>query len=392
MPNTYSFPRDLNQSNSITFSNHIAGVQPGSSFTFDFGNMQFIYPFGALLTCLSIKAFRQKHRNTELFVITNDSNGTSYAKTMGFFQAAGFPIGDPPGKYEGPTYLPVILTKTSDLRRSSISESDGVTKLSRQLSSRLLQSEFDSLAEQTVAYSFQEIVRNVLEHSRSTLIAYCAQFYPKKNEVEIAIADTGDGIRSTLSRNPNLSHISENEALEYALMPGVSGSVYKGVKQYHSEPTANAGLGLYTLFRLCNEGGEFIISSGQSALRKRSATNYQLFRLIFPGTIVGIRLLLNSTNELEKLKHKYNAEARTLIEQVRTGQLPRHQRVSSLLSENFTNANSEIFVGSRVKHRHKGVGTVLEIFTEHSQAIARVSLDGGGNRKIAISKLILQEN
>lgn len=387
-PDKYSFPRNLNIHNSIVFANYISGLQPRSSYTFDFGNMEFVYPFGALLTCLSIRAFREKHINTEPLVITNESSGTSYAKRMGFFQASGFTIGDPPGSYEGPTYLPVTVNCTSNILPCDSTEAGSVAKLSTQLSSRLLQSEVDHSAQHTVAYSFQEIVRNVLEHSNSKIIAYCAQYYRKKDEVEIAIADCGQGLRKTLSRNPKLVEISEAESLEYALVPGVSGTVYKEAKKYYAEPIVNAGLGLYTLYRLCNEGGEFVIGSGRLALHKRSACKHRILDAIFPGTIVGLRFPLKTTRELNTLQNRYNAEAQTLINQVRNGHLPNRQRVSSLLTENFANANPTIVVGSRVMHRKKGAGTVLEIFTEHSLAVARVSLDGGGKQKIAMDKLI----
>ena len=89
-----------------------------------------------------------------------------------------------------------------------------------------------------ICATLSEICANAVEHGRSPFGAYAAvQAYqhivsgPKKGEREgeevlVAIADGGVGVRETLSRNPKYSEHtkSDNDALRHALKMGVSGT------------------------------------------------------------------------------------------------------------------------------------------------------------------------
>lgn len=78
-----------------------------------------------------------------------------------------------------------------------------------------------------VANSVCELVDNFARHSRETLAAFHMQYYPNRNEIALAIADCGIGIRSSLSSNPCYSDLAtepHHVAALKAFEPGVTRS------------------------------------------------------------------------------------------------------------------------------------------------------------------------
>jgi hypothetical protein len=149
---------------------------------------------------------------------------------------------------------------------------------------------------QAVQYSVSEMVRNVLEHSRSPDGAVAAaELYPasggRQAHVSIGIADCGAGIRRSLSLNfPDLA--SDREALLTALKPGTSGAT-RGI--YGT--TDNAGAGLFFTRRLATTAdGQFGLLSGDALLRSSpadgDASDDELARDIprYPGTVVAVEI------------------------------------------------------------------------------------------------------
>ncbi|MHB2025452.1 MAG: hypothetical protein ACYCPQ_02255 [Elusimicrobiota bacterium] len=78
----------------------------------------------------------------------------------------------------------------------------------------------------------------------------CAQYYPKSNAIRIGIADTGVGIKSTITR----SHRAETdlEAIRLALTPGITGATPRegGTEQ-------NAGAGLFFIKSIASVNRDF---------------------------------------------------------------------------------------------------------------------------------------
>ena len=54
-----------------------------------------------------------------------------------------------------------------------------------------------------LSYSIREVFQNVFEYSDSDTLYYCAQYWPKSEKVEFAVANFGVGIRKGLGQNPN---------------------------------------------------------------------------------------------------------------------------------------------------------------------------------------------
>jgi hypothetical protein len=214
---------------------------------------------------------------------------------MGYFQTCGFEIGKLPGQAQGSdTYLPITVMKVADLQKQAAKENrevgDVIEEHSRKLSSVLLQQP-DGPSVEILAYSFRELLRNVVEHSRSEILAFCAQFSQKAKQTEIAILDTGIGIRSALSNNPYLTIDGDRQALNLSIMPGISGKMFKGIKRDPYDGWQNSGYGLYAVSRLCGHAGKFTICSGDTALALKPDKK-EYHRSSFQGT--ALRIILSA--------------------------------------------------------------------------------------------------
>ncbi|MFP4473461.1 MAG: ATP-binding protein [Candidatus Omnitrophota bacterium] len=165
---------------------------------------------------------------------------------------------------------------------------------------------------QTIGYIVSELVRNVIEHSGSEKGAFlCAQYYKKSNTVRIGIADIGEGIKKTI--NQSYSAKTDLEAIQLALWPGITGTTRRegGSEQ-------NAGAGLFFIKSIAWVNRNFFVLYSGNALYKllhrtqksrlvlkadpledRCSTDEQLPH--WPGTIVGIDINLDQTEEFSQL-------------------------------------------------------------------------------------------
>lgn len=76
----------------------------------------------------------------------------------------------------------------------------------------------------TLAFCIREILRNAVEHSHTEKVRFAAQYWPTLDRVEFAVLDHSRGIRAALGPNPHVNPKNDREALNLALMPGVSGT------------------------------------------------------------------------------------------------------------------------------------------------------------------------
>lgn len=146
-----------------------------------------------------------------------------------------------------------------------------------------------------IQYVVSEMVRNVLEHSRTQVGAVvAAQFYRglrgDRSYVSIGIADAGIGIRSSLRHNyPDID--SDTDALLTAIRPGTTGAVGR---------SENAGAGLFFTRNLATStNGYFAIGSGEAMFRTSRARQAPLDAALvfpiskYPGTIVCVEITLD---------------------------------------------------------------------------------------------------
>lgn len=163
-----------------------------------------------------------------------------------------------------------------------------------------------------IRYVFSEMVRNSLEHSQSPVGAFvCAQYFKESGTISIGIADSGIGVRSSMSRSHSV--IDDQSAIRLALQPGITGVTSRfGGNEY------NAGAGLFFTKSIATlSRNYFIIYSGNSAFRlmktpKKSQPllradpnlDYHVMSRIFPywtGTAVGLDLSITQGTEFAEL-------------------------------------------------------------------------------------------
>lgn len=196
-------------------------------------------------------------------------------------------------------FIPITQIKTSDGLSSFIIDMIPLLHLGKR----------DS---ETLSYIISELVRNVLEHSESphgALVA--AQYYSDKNIIRMGIADTGLGIRKTITR----FHKANNdlESIFLALTPGITGTTSEegGTEQ-------NAGAGLFFIKSIAYVNRSlFFIYSGKAFFKLLKRNILKKIKLqvnpaqdkhsskndipTWNGTVVGIDINLNSTEEFTQL-------------------------------------------------------------------------------------------
>jgi len=224
-----------------------------------------------------------------------EATSRHYFVRMGLFKLLNIPSDiviqehEPAGRF-----IPLTQIRTSDQLTSFITEMIPLLHLQPEQA-------------KTLGYIVSELVRNVLEHAESEHGAIlCAQYYKKSNSIRIGIADTGLGIKETITR----SHPAETDldAIRLALMPGITGTTPKegGTEQ-------NAGAGLFFIKSIASVNRDFfIIYSGAGffkLLKKTAAKNLRLKADPFTdrhsadwrGTVVGVDITLDQTEEFTRL-------------------------------------------------------------------------------------------
>lgn len=302
-------PSCLDTSEAFGFLQQLKATPDDDNYVLNFAKVRFAEPFAMLVLASEIGAFR-KSRAAAQFRATSFEH-LSYLAHMGFFTAFGLRFGKDPGEAAGNTnYLPLTFFSVDDVRneaRESMQDLGAVVEARSERLARLLVREKEGSLVDLVTYSLREIMRNVVEHSSSSTIGYCGQYWPAAGKVEIAIADAGVGLASTLRRNPHLQVESDRHAIHLAMIPGISGRTYKGASKQRSE-WANSGYGLYMTRRLCADGGEFTICSNTAAITicPDGSTDHDI---LFHGTAVRMMINLKVVGVLRDALSRYRKEA-----------------------------------------------------------------------------------
>jgi hypothetical protein len=296
---TIFVPRDLTLENVIELGRTLEKIDEADEFTVDFQNPGYVTPFGMVFTSQLIKSFINRNSRAIISAI-NTTNG--YAWHMGYFKACGFDIGRVEGKTRGnDKYLPITTILVNEMKEEAktnfLEIGDVVEKRSKSLAQILTQQETGVLVDM-FTYTIREMIRNVVEHSQSDYVTLCGQYMPSKQRAEIAILDSGIGIRASLSSNPHLVINNDHDALILALTPGISGKMYKGKPRDPYDVWQNSGFGLYAVSRLCGFGGKFFICSGNSglALTPQGKKSYEVN---YAGTALRLNLCSKDIKHLQ---------------------------------------------------------------------------------------------
>lgn len=133
-----------------------------------------------------------------------------------------------------------------------------------------------------------EIFGNAVEHSGTELGVFCCgQLFPKKDKLAFAVVDLGIGIRRKISKFAG-KNFSALQAIGWAVK-GENTTKAIGV---------SGGLGLKLLidFIDLNGGNIQILSDCGYWRREKSQSSAEVFKNVFPGTVVAVEINTADTN------------------------------------------------------------------------------------------------
>ena len=302
-------PQNLSLINALNFCNRLWDLEHSDEYEFDFVNLGLVEPFTMAYVANEIKRFRETKPQSQFRAVNHQDK--SYAAHMGFFRAFGLKFGNEPGEASGSsTYLPLTILKVTDLQSEAGDSGEHVGNIieskSAEIAKMLTRQQTGDLVD-TLTFSIREIIRNVVEHSNSEVIEYCAQYWPTRRLVEFAVLDTGQGIMKGLSTNPYLKINDERDALHLAMLPGVSGKMYKGVKKRKHDEWQNSGFGLYMTSRICRNGGNFFIASNNKSIFLDSSSKQDL-ECKYSGTALRLRINTSRISSCSEMLARYRSE------------------------------------------------------------------------------------
>ncbi len=292
-------------------------------------------PFSMILLAAHLRQFKNDRPECAYFA-TNYERHT-YAAHMGLFKSFGLDHGNAPGEANGSaTHIPITEISREQIEKEALSlnKHPGVVieDRSKSLAQMLTRFKDGSLLD-TLTFSIREIIRNVVEHSEADHAYLCAQYWPTRHSVEVGITDCGRGIRDGLSDNERYEYETDREAIQIALLPGVSGNLAAG--KGGDDPWQNSGYGLYMTSRICRHAGSFSIYSGEAGMKLVGSTKTDIPSAL-KGTAVRMvldtRLVGNLDQQLEQFRRDGQKAAKSMKGAVQiTASV-----ASQMLSRNFS--------------------------------------------------------
>lgn len=309
---TIRVPESLTAFTVYPFCKALQAQRPTEELVFDFSRTKTVEPFGMLVVASEIERCVASHPEAK-FTCKYYEN-MPYAAHMGFFKAFGLDFGKRPGEAFGSrNYIPLTYFQSSVLQRAAAEQGrdvgDEIEVESKRLSETLAGADSGEVFE-TLSYSIREIMRNVVEHAQVERFGFCAQYWPTKGRAEVAIVDRGVGLRESIKANPHIDASTDKSAINYALMPAVSGKAFKGARNLQKRGHwTNSGFGLYLTSRICRNGGNFFISSGETGMLLTSGKNgKRYFETCLSGTAVRMTIQTKHLDSLKDTLAKYRAD------------------------------------------------------------------------------------
>ncbi len=260
---------------------------------FDFQEVRFYEP-GALTALLAV-LHALESRGVAVTPLNHQiAPAFTYLRRMDFFHHCGIdPMDTSPRRDATNRFVPLAAIDARSV--------GNVDRLAEQIAACI----FPELADKDdpeltgpfdhVAYAVTELSNNVLQHARAPGFLM-AQAYPRSDQVCVAIADYGIGIRGSFEENkPDFwaPEMSELDAVRLALKPRVSSKLHvaSGWGQ-----AVNAGVGLSILQELATVAdGCFNLASGSGFHKSNHRDCHEfpsetLLPARFPGTVCAIQV------------------------------------------------------------------------------------------------------
>jgi len=283
-----NLPRNINADTTPSFFKELESNSLTEDVCIDFNSIQFSTPTSMLIIGSKLRKWRVARNEKKLRTAIKkirETEAMSYLGHLGFFDFIGSKkdFGRRMGEANGSaTYVPII-----NIKRPEFSTLDNwyssIISYVRGLANVLSGTKEDTEEHRFYLYTLREIVRNVFEHSQVDECFICGQRW-SNGKVEIAIADEGVGLSTSLNR----SHIvdSEEEAIKLAIKPGVSAT--NNITDIENTYD-NSGYGLYVLSEVVSNFGCFTLGSNSTRLINRSGDE-NIDKFTFNGTFIGIEL------------------------------------------------------------------------------------------------------
>lgn len=326
-------PHNLSPTYLAGFACVLRDLPEADEFEFHFGRERWFPPFSMLLLSAILRQFRAKRPDARRRAHEHENH--SYAAHFGFFRSFGLQHGNEPGEAPGSTrYVPISELDVNEIRQNAFESfqevGDVIEGKAAELAKMLTRHEAGELQD-TLTYSIREIMRNVVEHSGSDKIHLCAQYWPQRHEVEVGIVDDGIGIHRALTGNATFEGLTEAEALQMALMPGVSGNPLAG---RGNDQWNNSGYGLYMTSRICRNGGRFLLCSGGEGI-ELDYDGKRRFETDFRGT--AIRLVIDTANisALRERLQQFAEQGRAAAAQIAGANINVASTASQMLTRDF---------------------------------------------------------
>lgn len=334
------FPSSCSEQEIFRFCTEVEGHAGVEELLIDFSSMGRIEPFSMAYVAKHIRDFNRKNKGTT--VRCTGHQNKEYAANMAFFRAFGLKHGREPNCKDGnESFVPFTILRIQTIVDEASKEwkeaQDIIEKRSEHLAKILSREKGGNLVD-ALTFSIREVMRNVLEHSQSRSIEYCAQFWPTYNKVEIAIVDNGIGLRQSLSANPFIQVQSDSDAIQQALMPAISSKNFKGMRIDRDNPWHNSGFGLYMISRICRLGGSFLICSGDHgiALDEHGKQHIDLGHQI-NGTAVRMVLNTRKLTDLGQMLAKFRDDGYEIAKEIKGVGMYTASAASQMLSRDFKN-------------------------------------------------------
>lgn len=242
----------------------------------DLSELQWIHHF-LIVPLAAFIDFLRFNGYTIQIIFPNSTDISSYLATLRFEQGLA-PRVDHDwmqilAYYRNKRYIPIvkfpIATQFETLRDSTISQVNHI--LNEQLQ---LAGDFKN----AVIYLIDESINNIVQHSNTDNGWISAQYYPKKQYLDLTIVDTGISILGSFKNHRMTDFLTDAEAI-WAAVNGLSTKTEDD----------NRGFGMRTSRRMLVEGlkGFYCIFSGHGLLLNKRLYQIPVF---WPGTFVCMRI------------------------------------------------------------------------------------------------------
>lgn len=286
---TFKIPESLGMPRILEICQAIHTLPLTGHYVLDFSRTQHFESFGMLVIGSAIRRLRErdlgdgKRPRVTIDGKNLDFQGHDFARRMGFWWSIGDDTDLPSvGRTATATTIPITRLCYSDLFKKAGHRdpvrAEIVSEAAADLATTLSGGTENSDLWLSLEYCFREMFRNVFEHGQTDSVWYTGSTRPNKDDVQIAIVDSGRGIRVSLADHPGHKYSSDLDAIRAALSPGVSrnsGKVRSATmtsKLLEEFPGQNpdlydnSGYGLTLTSNLAREAGQFALISGSTSV------------------------------------------------------------------------------------------------------------------------------